>query len=713
MCRRTLITAAALLLLAYTAQGRKLVQTDFWSGSNAIASASALASAAGSNSAALAESIARAAAEGGGTATVAANSIADALTQPGGSTVAVANALGQASAKDPGSVASVLANAMATAQSSGQATAMGQAAGQAIASGGAQSSAFASALSSAVSNLGPGSVDQVLARTTALIVGPTTATKQDGVPTVVYGPIWGTGKDITVSTCFSGAVSWDSILVVYRATSATATRVCRGDTSLVLLPKKDDEAIPNTNVAIYVPAGLQLVADQLARWKLTKGQVRQADGLNNSLRDTQRWLAPVQPHLQHLAAASSAGTLLEANLNRITVTLATWDAVWEMYLDPKWARQRLRLTEAQDRALGKFFKKLKEEVAELSMERHGRAKQLVFFGAASSGTRGGWGADAVLRACYKVECGPRGIVQLQGRVVLVDERRTSRVSSAVYGRHPSWSQQRDQPVRGMMWCPVDAPRKPPQAPCSSQAATQPAASQPGPSSPPPAKRSKRTKAEQAAEPTQPIKGKGKAQGKAARAKPAPQAKPSQQPALPAKGKAYPGLGYKRLRDRPPKASSSSSLLRHCYRSTLLSTDVHYRNAFVEGSVGAKHATDGMVLPGAAGAVTPRARKPASFTAAKKEQHWGKQQQELQDDKEDVVLLACRKVLRRPSSHKQGAGRLLCKVVLVDEPRTSQVSSSANRPQPCEQRLDREQPTRHADCRTNEPPPGVPSMKPAA
>ncbi|KAJ9521838.1 hypothetical protein QJQ45_024695, partial [Haematococcus lacustris] len=44
------------------------------------------------------------------------------------------------------------------------------------------------------------------------------------------------------------------------------------------------------------------------------------------------------------------------------------------------------------------------------------------------------------------------------------------------------------------------------------------------------------------------------------------------------------------------------------RSTLLSTDVHYRNAFVEGSVGAKHATDGMVLPGAAGAVMPRARK---------------------------------------------------------------------------------------------------------
>ncbi|KAJ9526426.1 hypothetical protein QJQ45_009830 [Haematococcus lacustris] len=70
----------------------------------------------------------------------------------------------------------------------------------------------------------------------------------------------------------------------------------------------------------------------------------------------------------------------------------------------------------------------------------------------------------------------------------------------------------------MMWCPVVAPRRSPQAPRSSQAATQPAASEPGPSTPQPAKRSKRTKAEPGA--AEPTKGKGK--GKAARAKPAPQ-----------------------------------------------------------------------------------------------------------------------------------------------------------------------------------------------
>ncbi|KAJ9506567.1 hypothetical protein QJQ45_004617 [Haematococcus lacustris] len=214
-------------------------------------------------------------------------------------------------------------------------------------------------------------------------------------------------------------------------------------------------------------------------------------------------------------------------------------------------------------------------MAEVSMERHRHAKHLVvFFGAAGIGTRGGWGADTVLRACCKVVCRPRGSDQRRGRVVLVDEHRTTRVSSAVNGQQPceeeldhkqpikrtgwkpptgkvdvrmlrpAWSQQRAQPVRGLM-------------------------AQHSPS----AKRSKRTKAEQAVE----------AQGKAAEAKPAPQPgrwldrdcnatlnmqrigesrwRPlelwwwPEQGALPAKGKEYPGLGYKRLRDKPPKAEA--------------------------------------------------------------------------------------------------------------------------------------------------------------
>ncbi|KAJ9533020.1 hypothetical protein QJQ45_018115, partial [Haematococcus lacustris] len=216
---------------------------------------------------------------------------------------------------------------------------------------------------------------------------------------------------------------------------------------------------------------------------------------------------------QLVAAASS----LEANLKHITVTLATWDAVWEVYLDPKWARQRLRLYGAQDRALEQFFKQLEKDMAEVSIERHGRPKQLVvFFGAASIGAGGGWGADVMLRASCKVVCWPRGKDQRRGSVVLVDEHRTIWVSSVVNGKQPCEDVlDNEQPTRL-------APHKPPQPLCSSQAATQPAVSETGPSTPLPAKRTKRTKAEHAAEPTQPTKGKGKAKGKAAKAKPAPQ-----------------------------------------------------------------------------------------------------------------------------------------------------------------------------------------------
>ncbi|KAJ9531437.1 hypothetical protein QJQ45_006855 [Haematococcus lacustris] len=215
------------------------------------------------------------------------------------------------------------------------------------------------------------------------------------------------------------------------------------------------------------------------------------------------------------------------------------------------------------------------------MERHGRAKQLVvFFGAARISTGGGWGANAVLQACCKV-CRPRGIDQRRGRMVLVDEHRTSRVSSAVNGQQPCKRQlNKRRATRPADWKPPAGQveqRLPPQAPRSSQAATQAAASEPGPSTPPPAKRSKRTKAEPAAESN---KGTGKGKGKAAKAKPAPQPgrwldrdcnaalnmqrigesrwRPlelcwsPEQGKLPAKGKEYPGLGYKRLRERPPK-----------------------------------------------------------------------------------------------------------------------------------------------------------------
>ncbi|KAJ9523118.1 hypothetical protein QJQ45_023891 [Haematococcus lacustris] len=282
-------------------------------------------------------------------------------------------------------------------------------------------------------------------------------------------------------------------------------------------------------------------------------------------------------------------TSLEANLKHITVSLSTWDTVWEVYRDPKCARQRLQLYGAQNRALEHFFKKV-------SMERHECAKQLVvFIEAAGIGTGGGWGADVVLCACCKVVCRPRSTDLLWGRVVLVDEHRSSRVSSAVNGKQPceeeldheqptrpagwkppagqvhhrllcpAWSQQPEQPVRGMMWCPVVAPRKPPQP----TAGRQPHSQQPQHLDPAlpcqPSAASAPRLSRQLSPPAKPEPQPGRWMDRDCNAaanmqrigesrwRPLELCYWPDQGALPAKGKEYPGLGYKRVRDRLPKA----------------------------------------------------------------------------------------------------------------------------------------------------------------
>ncbi|KAJ9523343.1 hypothetical protein QJQ45_005383 [Haematococcus lacustris] len=149
-------------------------------------------------------------------------------------------------------------------------------------------------------------------------------------------------------------------------------------------------------------------------------------------------------------------------------------------------------------------------------------KQLVVhFGTTGIGNWEGRGADAVLQSCCKVESKLRGTDQRPGREVLVDEFRTSRVSSALNGEQPYKGQlYRSKLVRPAGLKPPAKASAPPAAAPSmeraAEAATQTAASGSGPSASPPAKR---TKAEQAAEPTQLTKG--TSEGKCKDAKPTP------------------------------------------------------------------------------------------------------------------------------------------------------------------------------------------------
>ncbi|KAJ9511664.1 hypothetical protein QJQ45_017961, partial [Haematococcus lacustris] len=154
-------------------------------------------------------------------------------------------------------------------------------------------------------------------------------------------------------------------------------------------------------------------------------------------RNSRRWNDNVKLELQHLAAATPAGTSLVAIQRHVAVTLATWDAVCGEYPHPKWAEQKVRLNGVQEKVLERYFKKLEEEAADISQQ---RCKQLVvFFGNVGIGVRGGSRAKAVLWACHKVVERPTsGILtdRLPGKVVTVNEFCTSRVSSAMSTPQP-------------------------------------------------------------------------------------------------------------------------------------------------------------------------------------------------------------------------------------------------------------------------------------
>ncbi|KAJ9507285.1 hypothetical protein QJQ45_006356 [Haematococcus lacustris] len=146
---------------------------------------------------------------------------------------------------------------------------------------------------------------------------------------------------------------------------------------------------------------------------------------------------------------------------------------------------KMRLYGAQERVLERYFKMLEEEAASVSQQQWETRKQLVvFFGNAGIGTRGGWGAKAVQQACRNVverANSGRPTDRLPGKVVTVDEFRTSRVSSIMNSPQPceeqldrskptrpegwkpgqvqdrllrpAWSKRFEAMVRGLMWCP--------------------------------------------------------------------------------------------------------------------------------------------------------------------------------------------------------------------------------------------------------------------
>ncbi|KAJ9524793.1 hypothetical protein QJQ45_024424 [Haematococcus lacustris] len=211
---------------------------------------------------------------------------------------------------------------------------------------------------------------------------------------------------------------------------------------------------PTTHIAVGVDPGVTQaikaghaqrdpVTGQVVRqweWELCKGQLKHVSGLTKAKQDTARWSAAIQPQLQQLADATPAGTTLDSLHAHILALKATWDALWEEYLKPRWRRQRLALHHAQERVIEGFCKK-ERGVA-------------VFLGAGCFSS-GGWKAKAVRDGFRKVVEQPSrpSTDPRPDRLVIVDEFRTSRVSSSVHARQACELHLPDDQPRPEDWVP--------------------------------------------------------------------------------------------------------------------------------------------------------------------------------------------------------------------------------------------------------------------
>jgi len=70
------------------------------------------------------------------------------------------------------------------------------------------------------------------------------------------------------------------------------------------------------------------------------------------------WNAGMKDHLEALSEVTSRGADFTAFRKVMEVRVAHWDALWEEYTKPRWARLRMNLYCGKQRAFASFFNEL-------------------------------------------------------------------------------------------------------------------------------------------------------------------------------------------------------------------------------------------------------------------------------------------------------------------------------------------------------------------
>ncbi|KAJ9527141.1 hypothetical protein QJQ45_025375, partial [Haematococcus lacustris] len=180
-----------------------------------------------------------------------------------------------------------------------------------------------------------------------------------------------------------------------------------------------------TNMATVAHEERSAAGTVVSVWQrsLTAGQYYRDSGITRQAQATKKWLAEVKTQLTALSQVSSKPSSLASYRRFADTVLATYDAMWAEVSKPRWANAKFRLYCGKKRVVARFWSKVKKQAQKRWPDRI----LALTYGAASFSGSGSVGCRGVPVSQMRKEA----VKQFgAGRVVLVEEFRTSRVSSA-------------------------------------------------------------------------------------------------------------------------------------------------------------------------------------------------------------------------------------------------------------------------------------------
>jgi len=123
----------------------------------------------------------------------------------------------------------------------------------------------------------------------------------------------------------------------------------------------------NTNIiAVAVPKRAEDGADGNFRQKdmrllrFSRARYYRESGIVNARKKIVTWNSGMKDHLEAMSEVTSRGADLDAFRKFMEVRVAHWDALWEEYTKPRWARLRMNLYGGMQRAFANFLNQLSD-----------------------------------------------------------------------------------------------------------------------------------------------------------------------------------------------------------------------------------------------------------------------------------------------------------------------------------------------------------------